>query len=156
MGMRKLGHYSIRTKDLERSLRFYVDILGLRTGYRPPFDFPGAWLYLPDDDSDFGVVHIIGIDPDDPSGLLEYMGDKPDLAFGSASIDHLAFLATGLEEMQARAQAAGVPYRERTVPSLHLHQLFLEDPSGVVIELNYPASEAAALASKSGKAMEGA
>jgi hypothetical protein len=31
-----------------------------------------------------------------------------------------------------------VPYRERTVPDLNLHQVFLDDPSGVVIELNYP------------------
>jgi hypothetical protein len=37
-----------------------------------------------------------------------------------------------------------VPYRERTVPSLGLHQVFFEDPSAVTIELNYPAEEAAA------------
>ncbi|HEY8707426.1 MAG TPA: glyoxalase, partial [Burkholderiaceae bacterium] len=34
--------------------------------------------------------------------------------------------------------------RERTVPSVGLHQLFLTDPCGVVIELNYAASEQAA------------
>jgi hypothetical protein len=34
-----------------------------------------------------------------------------------------------------------VPYRERTVPGLGLHQLFIEDPSGITIELNYPADE---------------
>jgi len=34
--------------------------------------------------------------------------------------------------------------RERTVPSLGLHQVFFEDPSSVTIELNYPAAEAAA------------
>jgi hypothetical protein len=33
---------------------------------------------------------------------------------------------------------------ERTVPSLGLRQVFLTDPSGVTIELNYPAAEAAA------------
>jgi hypothetical protein len=37
-----------------------------------------------------------------------------------------------------------VPFRERTVPNLELHQLFVEDPNGVTIELNYPASEAPA------------
>ena len=31
--------------------------------------------------------------------------------------------------------------RERTVPDLGLHQVFLDDPNGVVIELNYPAAE---------------
>jgi hypothetical protein len=29
------------------------------------------------------------------------------------------------------------------VPDLHLHQVFLEDPSGVTIELNFPAHEVA-------------
>jgi hypothetical protein len=37
-----------------------------------------------------------------------------------------------------------VPFRERNVPSLNLFQIFLDDPSGVVIELNYPGDEAAA------------
>ncbi len=44
--------------------------------------------------------------------------------------------------MRARLKEAGLPYRERTVPSLGLHQVFVEDPSDVTIELNYPASEA--------------
>jgi hypothetical protein len=38
-----------------------------------------------------------------------------------------------------------VPCRQRTVPEIKLHQLFLDDPSGVVIELNYPAQEKADL-----------
>ena len=41
-----------------------------------------------------------------------------------------------------------IPYRERTVPVLKLHQIFLDDPNGVVIELNYPAEEKAALDAK--------
>jgi len=36
---------------------------------------------------------------------------------------------------------AGTLFRERTVPDLGLHQLFIDDPNGVTIELNYPASE---------------
>ena len=60
MPVRKLGHYSVRTPDLEASRRFYVDVLGLRVGYRPPLDFPGLWLYQGGDEADFGVVHLIG------------------------------------------------------------------------------------------------
>jgi hypothetical protein len=44
--------------------------------------------------------------------------------------------------MRARLARHGVPYRERTVPDLGLHQVFFEDPSQVTIELNYPAEEA--------------
>ena len=46
--------------------------------------------------------------------------------------------------MLARLRKKNVAYRERAVPDLGLHQLFLDDPSGVVIELNYPANEKAA------------
>ena len=55
------------------------------------------------------------------------------------------FYADGLAAMLAHLQAQGVPFRERTVPSVGLHQLFLDDPCGVMIELNYPAAEKAAL-----------
>lgn len=146
MGIRKLGHYSIRTGDLEASRRFYTGILGLKEGFRPPFKFPGIWLYAGGDEADFGVVHIIGIDPHDPQGLMDYLGDKDEAALsGTGAVDHIAFLATGLEAMRARLAAAGLPFTERTVPSLGLFQLFLTDPSGVTIEMNYPNDEARSL-----------
>ena len=143
MAIQTLAHYSVRTTQLEASRHFYVDVLGFREGFRPPFDFPGLWLYKGDDEAEYGVVHIIGIDPDAPQGLVEYLGDKSEESLhGSAAIDHLAFLATDLPDMRRRLQQAGLAFRERTVPSIGLHQVFVEDPSGVTIELNYPADEA--------------
>jgi catechol 2,3-dioxygenase-like lactoylglutathione lyase family enzyme len=146
MTLAKLAHYSIRTADLERSCAFYERVLGLRRGYRPPFDFPGAWLYMGDDERDYGTVHIIGVDPENPSGLTAYLGDKSLPAAGTGTLDHIAFLATGIEQMWATLRAEGICWRDRTVPSLGLHQVFIEDPSGVTIELNYPAAEVADLA----------
>lgn len=146
MALAKLAHYSIRTQDLERSCTFYERVLGFRRGFRPPFDFPGAWLYMGDDESDYGTVHIIGVDPDNPSGLSAYLGDKSLPASGTGTLDHIAFLATGVEQMWATLRAEGISWRDRTVPSLGLHQVFIEDPSGVTIELNYPAAEVAGLA----------
>jgi catechol 2,3-dioxygenase-like lactoylglutathione lyase family enzyme len=143
MGIRKLGHYSIRTPDLEASRRFYTGVLGFREGFRPPFDFPGIWLYLGSDEADFGTVHLIGIDPANDKGLSDYLGDKPAAALaGSGAVDHLACLADGLADMRRRLDAAGQHFTERLVPSLGLCQLFTQDPSGVTIELNYPAAEA--------------
>jgi catechol 2,3-dioxygenase-like lactoylglutathione lyase family enzyme len=141
MPVSKLAHYSIRTTDLERSCRFYERILGLKRGYRPPFDFPGAWLYKGGDEADFGTVHIIAVDPDDPAGLAAYLGEKQLPVAGTGVVDHIAFLATGVEAMWKTLQTEGVAYRDRTVPSLGLHQVFIEDPSGVTIELNFPADE---------------
>lgn len=144
MALQTLAHYSVRTTQLEASRHFYVDVLGLQEGFRPPFDFPGLWLYKGGDEAQFGIVHIIGIDPDAPQGLSDYLGDKNEASLrGSAAIDHLAFLATDLLDMRRRLNGAGLAFRERTVPSIGLHQIFVEDPSGVTIELNYPAAEAA-------------
>jgi hypothetical protein len=88
------------------------------------------------------MVHVIGIDKNDPEGLKQYLGDR-DVAslHGSGALDHIALTASGLAAMEAHLKRLGVAFRERHVPVLGLHQLFLDDPSGVVIELNYPASE---------------
>ncbi|WP_420995023.1 VOC family protein [Cupriavidus sp. 30B13] len=145
MALGRLAHFSIRTTDLERSCAFYERVLGFRRGYRPPFEFPGAWLYLGGDESSFGTVHIIGVDPDNPSGLSAYLGDKSMPAPGTGTLDHIAFLATGVAQMWQTLHAEGIAWRDRTVPGLGLHQVFLEDPSGVTIELNYPAEEVAGL-----------
>lgn len=135
MELRKLAHYAVRAPDLAASRRFYVDVLGLREGFRPPFPFAGAWLYLDGDEADYGVVHLIG----EGDGLGAYLGERT--GEGRSSIDHIAFLATGWPAMRARCLQMGIPFEERTVPQLRLHQAFLTDPSGVVVELNFPPEE---------------
>ncbi|MBV7545621.1 VOC family protein [Pseudomonas sp. PDM26] len=147
MQVRKLAHYSIRSFDLEKSSQFYERVLGFTPGYRPPFDFPGVWLYMGGDEQDFGTVHIIGIDPSNPEGLKKYLGDKEIPLKGTGTVDHIAFLVTGLVEFWSVFKAQGIAWRDRTVPSLGLHQVFIEDPSGVTIELNFPASEIEAVGS---------
>ena len=144
MPIGRLDHYSIRTLDVEASRRFYTEVMGFEVGFRPAFDFPGLWLYngarYP---QSFGVVHIVGIDPANPEGLKAYLGDRGlDSLNGTGTVDHMAFAATGLDETRARLAAQCIPYRERTVPNLGIHQVFFEDPSQVTIELNYPAEEA--------------
>lgn len=141
-----LNHYSIRTLDMEATRAFYEGVLGLTVGPRPDFPFPGLWMYRGDHgDVANAVVHIIGMDPNDPVGLKKYLGDRdPSSLRGSGAVDHVAFFATGLAAMRAHLRQVGVSARERTVPTIGLHQLFLDDPNGVVVELNYPAAEQAA------------
>ena len=142
-----LNHFSIRSTNLDASRRFYEDVLGLTVGPRPDFPFPGIWMYGgTHDDVANAVVHLIGIDPDHPEGLKAYLGDI-DVAKlqGSGAVDHIAFFSDGLATMMDRVAALDVTARHRTVPSIGLHQMFLDDPSGVVIELNYPAAEAVGL-----------
>ncbi len=142
-----LNHFSIRTADLESSRRFYADVLGLTVGPRPDFPFPGTWMYRGDHgDVANAVVHLIGIDRDGAKGLTQYLGDREQTEpAGSGAVDHIAFFADGLAATLAHLRAQGVAHRERTVPSIGLHQVFVTDPCGVVIELNFAASEKAAL-----------
>ena len=139
----QLNHYSIRAFDLPACQRFYCDVLGLAVGPRPPFPFPGLWLYAGDTAHYANaVVHIIGIDRDNPTGLQQYLGDRSQASLqGTGVVDHVAFFSTGLAATLARLREHGVPFRERTVPVLDLHQVFADDPNGVVIELNFPAAE---------------
>ncbi|MEJ5991627.1 VOC family protein [Ramlibacter sp. PS3R-8] len=142
-----LNHFTVRTLDLDATRDFYQRVLGLTVGPRPAFPFPGAWMYRGDHaDIANAVVHLIGLDSRDPDGLKAYLGDRDAASLqGSGAVDHVAFFADGLAAMLAHLREQGVPVRERTVPDLGLHQLFLEDPNGVMVELNYPAAEKAAL-----------
>ena len=139
MSLSSLDHCSIRTAKLVETRDFYVEALGMDDGDRPDFPFPGNWLYV----EGHAVVHLVGIDPDDPSGLEEYLGavDLDDLD-GSGAVDHLAFRAKRSADLTARLDRLGVAYRERKVPDMDLFQIFLEDPNGVTIELNYFGADA--------------
>lgn len=145
-----LNHFSIRTTDMEATQRFYEGVLGLTVGPRPAFPFPGIWLYNgPHDQVANALVHVIGVDLQDPEGLKQYLGGR-DLSSlkGSGAVDHIALFDTGLEIKLRQLHKLGIPVRERTVPVIALHQLFLDDPNGVVIELNYPEEEKTALDAK--------
>lgn len=119
MTVKALDHYTIMTADLDQSVAFYTEILGLAEGPRPSFDAPGAWLYC----DDRAIVHLVG-------------GARGKDA-GTGAIDHVAFRATGLEETRARLKERGIAFRERDVPGRPLHQVFLSDPDGVTIEINF-------------------
>jgi len=142
-----LNHYSIRTTDLAAVERFYASVLGLSAGPRPAFPFPGVWMYNGSHDNVANaVVHIIGMNANDPEGLKKYLGDRDVASLkGTGAVDHIAFFATGLSAMLAHLSGLGVPFRARETPSIGLYQLFLDDPCGVVVELNYPAEEKRAL-----------
>jgi catechol 2,3-dioxygenase-like lactoylglutathione lyase family enzyme len=143
MGIGKLAHYSIRASDLDASRRFYTEVMGFRVGYRPDFAFPGLWLYQSADEAEYGIVHIIGADSPGANGLEQYLGGRSvESLSGTGVVDHIAFLATGWPEMRARLLEMQIGYYERAVPSVGLHQVFVQDPAGVTIELNYPAVEA--------------
>ena len=122
MSVGMLDHYNVSTRKLGDTVRFYEDILGLVNGPRPPFDFPGAWLYS----EGHPVLHLNDISPTDKQQPAD-----------SGVIDHVAFGSRGFEAMKQHLAQKGVTFRVNVVPNSSRRQIFLTDPNNVLIELNY-------------------
>ena len=121
MAVDVLQHINLRSADVERSKDFYVGVIGLRVGARPPIASVGYWLYL----GDQPVVHLVQRTADAPAG------------YGSGAIDHVAFHGIDFAAMRSRLSELGIPFREELIPRDGTRQLFVNDPDGVKIELNF-------------------
>lgn len=126
MSVQALDRFTIRPADLQRSIDFYVRVLGLHVGERPAFDFPGAWLW----NDTAPVVHLVGGVPHDVTAA-----SKVDATDGL--LHHIAFSCTDLDAMRARLVGLGITFREAVVPTGFQIQLFVIDPDGVQLELNF-------------------
>jgi glyoxylase I family protein len=123
-----IAHVNLRGPGplIERLRAFYVDVIGLREGPRPGFrsGSHGHWLYAGDRD----VVHL----------SIDARAGEPDVpAPRGAGFNHVAFTCHGLGGMMQRLREAGVDFRVDRVDDLHQVQLFLHDPAGTRIELNF-------------------
>lgn len=138
MPLSRLEHFLIQTANLDATRDWYVDNLGMTEGPHPDFRFPVRWLYVGDEP----VLHLTAGGEDVSDGRKKYLGQQSTDVHGSGVVDHVAFRATGLEEMMARLDARGVAYTRRQVDDQELFQIFLIDPNGVKVELNFAAAEA--------------
>jgi catechol 2,3-dioxygenase-like lactoylglutathione lyase family enzyme len=120
MTIRGIDHINISTDRLAETCAFFRTVLGLTDGFRPPFPFPGAWLYQ----GDQAVVHLIE-------------KDRAMAPSSEASLDHFAFAIDDYEAMEARLKANGIEFRALQTPGTSIRQMFLRDPNGVNIELNW-------------------
>ena len=123
-----LFHVAIKTRDLEATRRFWVEVLGLTEMARPDFGYPGAWLAVTAP-SGTGIIHIYAGGP--------ALADDGQAATGTAAIDHVSLTALGYHGFRERFKATGHDWREFLVPGTTLWQLFVYDPSGVQLELTF-------------------
>jgi catechol 2,3-dioxygenase-like lactoylglutathione lyase family enzyme len=121
MPVTALQHVNIRCADVERSRAFYR-LLGLIDGDRPPFASMGYWMYAGAEP----VVH-----------LVQKKVDEPALGPGTGELDHVALGAAGLAAMRDDLKRHGIAFREAVVPRDGSVQLFVPDPDGVTLELNF-------------------
>ena len=88
----QLHHVNLRTTDLERTIAFYTEAIGLTNGWRPDFGFPRAWLY----DGARPAVHV---------NLVSEAAQNADNA-----IDHVAFAFDALDPALARLDRLNLSY----------------------------------------------
>jgi catechol 2,3-dioxygenase-like lactoylglutathione lyase family enzyme len=115
-----LDHVNIRTTDLEKTQAFFTEVLGLTVGWRPDFNFGGAWLYAGGRD----VVHLVAV-------------GRAGAASKGSSLDHFAFTIDDYEDAQRRLDAAGIAYEAGAAPNGGIRQMFVTELNGVTFELNY-------------------
>lgn len=123
MAIAGLNHFTVLTDDVVATVAFYRDLLGLVEGPRPSFDFPGAWLYA----GDAAVLHVVG--------------GRPATELRAGVIDHVAFTASNLAGTLAALDARAIPYDCRRLPGSGVWQVFLHDPKGARVELDFAADE---------------
>jgi catechol 2,3-dioxygenase-like lactoylglutathione lyase family enzyme len=135
MGVSRLEHVTIRCARRQDTRDFYVDLIGLTEGDRPNFPFRGHWLYL----GGTPVVHLVealdhpGAWTGSATGALG--GSLPGKDTGP--FDHVAFRGSDFDAMRRKLVERGIAFRERVVPGRPLKQLFVPDPEGVMVELNF-------------------
>ena len=122
-----LHHLAIKTDDVDATVAFWNDIIGSRSVDRPDFGFPGAWLQFGET-----MLHLYG---GDTAKNADNEYDR-----GSAAIDHVALSARGFDEMRTLLVEKKLPWRQMNIPSFNLWQLFVHDPHGVLVELNFDAT----------------
>ena len=122
MSVGVLDHYNVSTRKLEETAHFYENVLGFTNGPRPPFNFPGAWLYS----SGHPVLHLNDISQTEREQRTD-----------SGVIDHVAFGCRGFEAAKWHLSEKGIPYHVNQVPICARWQIFLHDPNNIEIELNF-------------------
>jgi catechol 2,3-dioxygenase-like lactoylglutathione lyase family enzyme len=125
-----LLHVAIKTADLDKTVRFYRDVIGLTQALRPDFGYPGAWLAVPTPVGE-AIIHLYGGGP--------ALGPEGKVSLGTAAIDHVSLTAVGYHDMINRLRVAKVPFRQFEVPGTSLWQIFAYDPNGVQLELTFNA-----------------
>jgi len=135
-----LAYVGIRVRDLERSLRFYVDALGLQERKRGTMSHGGVFVELVDPVSHL-PLELNWYPPGSPYAVRYVAGQ---------GLDHLGFevadaRATIRELLRHGGRLAVEPWLERGRSWIG----FVKDPDGIWIELESPAGEPASAPSTS-------
>ena len=130
-------HYTVRSRDIDASWKFYESVLGLRVRKRDvpvPAFIVSIW-------PDRQVVHVFASTPEQDEVLAKYPTPEESKGLNTGRILHVEFWATGLNEFRDRFKAQGVPFTERMLPDKY--QVGVMDPDNIQVNINFPPAEAA-------------
>jgi len=132
MPLTALEHYLVLTADLDATRDFYRDALGMTEGPRPPLGFPGYWMYI----GTTPVIHIAEWRTYTAhSTAKEIPVTAP--AHSTGAFDHVAFNALDFGAVMARLESHGVLPARNLVSKSGMRQLFVFDPNGIKVEINF-------------------
>ena len=139
MGVSHIEHFLVAADDIDATRDWYARVLGMQSGAHPDFGFPVHWMYV----NGVDIVHIGPSAKQAGDIQRQYLGRTSQAsAEGTGALDHIAFRATGLRAMLEHLRREKVPITQRRANGQALFQLFLYDPNGIKLELNYAAAEA--------------
>ena len=117
-----IDHYNLRSdeKMIETLKDFYINIVGLKLGHRPPFKSKGYWLYAKEKD----VLHLSS-SKDNVKNLINV----------NSTLDHVSFSASDKVFFTEILARNNIFFKERYIPEIDIEQLFFKDPAGNGIEL---------------------
>jgi lactoylglutathione lyase len=137
----EIHHVLVRTTHLKNMSQFLTQTVGLKEGFRPPFNFPGAWLYV----DDKPLIHLVEINSYEKD-QSNYLGKQSSVAeIGMGAVDHIAFSGGNYPQLIERLKQQHIEYFERTVPLMGEHQVFAEGPDGLRLEMLFKADEISAI-----------
>jgi catechol 2,3-dioxygenase-like lactoylglutathione lyase family enzyme len=144
MTVRRLDHYNVLTPRLTETVAFYCDVLEMKAGPTPSGDSRrAAWVY---DAEGAPILHLQAVDPQDPQKKLgeirKRLGDMfgaQDLLSlsGSGTVEHVALQCEDYDRVLGRCRERGIEVKTNEVPSRNFRQLFIKDPNGIILELNF-------------------
>ena len=117
-----IDHYNLRSdeKMIETLKDFYINIVGLKLGHRPPFKSKGYWLYAKEKD----LLH-----------LSSSKDNVKNLTNVNSTLDHISFSASDKVFFIGLLERNNIIFKERYIPKINIEQLFFKDPAGNGIEL---------------------
>ena len=128
MGVRKLEHVGIIVKDLEKSITFYTEIVGLTHLYT-----------MPHSNGIIRLAFLAGAEARESEiELIEgYSGELP----AEGRTHHVAFTVDDVEAELVRIQGLGVPLRDTEITTLPngARYFFFYGPDGEFLEMFQPA-----------------